>query len=205
MERNTRFVLASSSPRRRRILETLGFDCIVAPASLEEHIHEHEHPDDYVQRVAREKLHTVRPNWPDNLVIAADTIVVLGRSILAKPYSPADARTMLEKLSGRWHTVQTAIALGNENQEIAGVSTTLVKFRILSKAEIGFYVDTGESLDKAGSYGIQGLGAALVEKIEGSCSNVAGFPVEMFLALVEELLGPPWTRFAITPRPDLPK
>lgn len=199
-----RFVLASSSPRRQRILNTLGFDCIVSPASLEESFHENEHPNTYVRRIAHEKLKTVRPNWPDKPVIAADTIVILGNSILSKPTSPVDARATLRRLSARWHTVQTAIALGYGNREIIGLSTTLVKFRILSKEEIDFYVDSGEPLDKAGSYGIQGLGATLVERIDGSCSNVAGFPVETFLALVEKFLGPPWVRFAGSPRPDLP-
>ncbi|MCU0612911.1 MAG: Maf family protein, partial [Candidatus Eisenbacteria bacterium] len=131
--------------------------------------------------------------------VAADTIVVVGDDALGKPRDDAEARIMLRRLSGRWHCVLTAVALGTPVGRASRTVASLVKFRSLSTAEIDYYVGSGEPRDKAGAYGLQGLGSMIVERIDGSCSNVAGFPMEAFFSLVEELLGPPWTRFAASP------
>lgn len=194
------WVLASSSPRRQRFLEALGFPIVVDPPGLEEEPLPGERTEGFVVRVAREKLAKVAPRHPGAWVIAADTVVLFEDTILGKPADEGAAVQMLRRLSGRWHRVLTAVALAGGGKQATRVVESLVKFRPLSPHEIHYYVATGEPMDKAGAYGLQGLGTLLVERIHGSCSNVAGFPVEAFLALVEELAGPPWTRFAASPR-----
>ena len=193
------WILASSSPRRRRFLEAVGFTCLVDPAHVDEVRLADESPEHFVNRAALDKLMEVQPRHQDAAVIAADTIVVLGDEVLGKPRGDDEAKAMLLRLSGRWHRVLTAVALGTPRAHATRTMESLVKFRSLSVAEIDFYVRSGEPRDKAGAYGLQGLGSMIVERIDGSCSNVAGFPMEAFFSLVEELLGPPWTRFAASP------
>ncbi len=194
-----RWVLASASPRRRRFLEAVGFPCLVDPAHLEEVRRPGESPEEFVRRAAQDKLFEVKARHQDALTIAADTIVVVGDRVLGKPVDDSDARAMLRRLSGRWHRVLTAVAVAAPWAMTERVAESLVKFRTLTADEIDVYVRSGEPRDKAGAYGLQGLGTMLVERIEGSCSNVAGFPLEAFFSIVEELCGCPWTAFASPP------
>jgi len=190
------WVLASASPRRKHILESVGFNCVVSPAGTEETISESESAESFTSRAAMAKFSSVRPRFPNAAVIAADTVVVLGETVYGKPTSPEDAISMLVSLSARWHRVLTALVIGSPSLISSRLVQSLVKFRKLSRAEIDYYVSSGESMDKAGAYGLQGMGSMLVERIDGSCSNVAGFPLCAFFALVEELYDPPWTRFS---------
>jgi septum formation protein len=171
-----RLILASASPRRARILETLGLSFEVCPADLDEALHPGESPERAVRRLARAKA-LVPVRGPRDCVIAADTMVVLGSSILNKPVDEADARRMLRLLSGRAHTVMTGVSVAWENRTASVVDRTEVRFRRMEAVEIDRYVRGGEPMDKAGAYHIEGGGAAFIESIEGSPSNVAGLSV----------------------------
>jgi len=193
------WVLASASPRRKRILESVGFHCIVSPAGIEDTMTKSESAESFALRAAMTKFNSVKPRFPDAAVIAADTVVVLGGTVYGKPTSPEDAISMLTNLSSRWHRVITALVVGSPSLISSRLVASLVKFRKLSDAEIEYYVSSSEPMDKAGAYGLQGMGSMLVERVEGSCSNVAGFPLSAFFALIERLYDPPWTRFAYLP------
>src|SRR5579859_4769196 len=149
-------VLASASPRRKELLELLGLKPEVVPADLDESMRNGEKPEAYVERVAREKAAAVHAKRKEALVVAADTTVVLGGEIIAKPEDEADAARMLKKLQGRDHVVHTAIAVAYRSDTASGVETTRVWMRPLDDAAIRAYVATGEPMDKAGAYGIQG-------------------------------------------------
>src|SRR5262245_22025141 len=182
-----RLVLASASPRRRELLSGLGLDFEVRPVDLDETPLPGEEPRPYVLRLAREKA--AARAAPGELVLAADTIVVLDGELLGKPRDPEDARRMLAKIAGREHTVFTGIALeepgdggdGGDGRDAgrraAAIEESRVRMASLSAAEIGWYVGTGEPLDKAGSYAVQGLGALLVEAVSGNYTNVVGLPL----------------------------
>ena len=176
--------LASRSPRRTALLETLGVAFAVLDVEVDETPRVGELPADYVLRLARAKaqagLAAVSSPAP---VLAADTTVVLNGEILGKPANIPDARRMLGRLSGVWHEVLTGVALAHVSLETVLVSTR-VQFRALSDAEIDCYVATGEPADKAGAYGIQGLGGALVARLEGSYPNVVGLPLAETLGLL---------------------
>ncbi len=180
-------VLASASPRRRELLGLLGIVPDVLPANIEEVHRPGETPSDYVLRLAREKCAAVAPTLAreEVLLLAADTTVVLRGQLLEKPRDTEDAVRMIGLLAGTHHVVHTALALRYRGREAAGVETTRVWFRPLTEAEIRAYVATGEPMDKAGAYGIQGFGAVLVEKIEGDYFTVMG----LGLARLVELLG----------------
>jgi septum formation protein len=187
-------VLASGSPRRRHVLEQLGlaFEVAPAPAEVETPWGGDEAPVAFAERLARAKAAAVRANRHEEIVLAADTIVVLDGSVLEKPRDEADARAMLFRLAGREHIVHTAVAIEapggrDERNAVLGVESTGVRFRPLGVEEIAAYVATGEPLDKAGAYGIQGYGAALVESVRGCYFNVMGLPVTRVLALFEQL------------------
>jgi septum formation protein len=177
-------VLASGSPRRRELLEGLGVRFTVRPVDLDESPLPDEDPRDYVLRLAIEKA-AARVE-PGELVLAADTTVVVDGEILGKPQDDEDARRMLRLLAGREHAVLTGIAL-NGSGKAAEVDETLVRFAPLSEAEIDWYVATGEPRDKAGAYAIQGLGSLFVEGVEGSYSNVVGLPVPRMYRLFARL------------------
>ncbi|HEX5715964.1 MAG TPA: Maf family protein [Thermoanaerobaculia bacterium] len=177
-------VLASGSPRRRELLEGLGVRFKVRPVDLDESPLPGEAPGDYVLRLAIEKA-AARVE-PGELVLAADTTVVVDGEILGKPRDDGDARRMLRLLAGREHAVLTGIAL-NGSGKAAEVDETLVRFAPLSEAEIDWYVSTGEPRDKAGAYAIQGLGSLFVEAVEGSYSNVVGLPVPRMYRLFARL------------------
>lgn len=177
-------VLASASPRRRELLERLGVPTRVAPISVDERFPNGVDPVEGARRVALRKVHAAREAGAAGLVLAADTVVLLGAAVLGKPRDEAEAREMLGELSGRMHVVATGVALADERGRVAsGVETTDVWFRSLSAGEIEDYVRTGEPLDKAGAYGIQGLGALLVREIRGDYTNVVGLPVGLLLEL----------------------
>ena len=179
-------ILASASPRRQCLLRQLGLSFTVVPADLAEAPAAGETPAAYVVRVAREKAAAVARRFPQALVLAADTIVVLDGEILGKPQSAADARRMLARLSGRQHTVLTGLALLRSCPELMLCDTvsTRVRFRELHCEEIAHYVASGEPLDKAGAYAIQGDAAAFVAAIEGCYTNVIGLPRRRTAALL---------------------
>ena len=177
-------VLASASPRRRELLERLGVPARVEPVSVDERFPDGVDPAEGARRVALRKVHAARDAGASGLVLAADTVVLLGPAVLGKPRDAEEARAMLGELSGRMHVVATGVALADERGRVAsGVETTDVWFRSLSAGEIEDYVRTGEPLDKAGAYGIQGLGILLVREIRGDYANVVGLPVGLLLEL----------------------
>jgi septum formation protein len=181
-------VLASGSPRRRRVLEQLGLDFRVVPApdGVETPWNGIEPPTDFAERLARAKAAAVASSAAGAIVLAADTIVVLDGAVLEKPRDAADARAMLARLAGREHVVHTGAAVTvPAGGTASGLESTGVRFRPLDADLIEAYVATGEPLDKAGAYGIQGFGAALVESVDGCYFNVMGFPVTRVLALLE--------------------
>jgi septum formation protein len=180
-----RLILASASPRRAELLRLAGFDFDVVPADVDEAVRPGEAPVDYVRRLAGAKAAAVRlrhPGW--NIVLGADTAVVVDGMILGKPRDDDDARAMLQRLAGRSHEVMTGVSLRNEHTELDAVVTTRVTFSPLSDEDIAAYVASGEGRDKAGAYAIQGLASRFIPSIDGSYSNVVGLPV----ALVAELL-----------------
>ena len=179
-------VLASASPRRHELLSMLGIPHIVDPAHVDESVKPGEAPEALARRLAREKAITVARRHSDVPALGADTIVVLGDRVLNKPESPAEAVAMLTDLAGREHTVITAVALAMAHTLWEGCDVTRVRFRPLSAEMISAYVATGEPLDKAGAYGVQGYGAALVERIEGDFFGVMGLPVRVVLQLLED-------------------
>ncbi len=194
-----RLILASSSPRRRELLSHLGYPFSVEVPDIEERRRDGEAAEAYVQRNAREKALAVLAKHPPaeaSLVIAADTIGVVDDHILEKPLDPEDAKRMLASMSGRSHDVLTGLVVASGSPKSAHVAEIVVRtsvfFKNLSSREIDFYVGTGEPLDKAGAYGIQGIGGFMVEKIQGSYSNVVGLPlVELIDLLASFTPSPP--------------
>lgn len=180
-------ILASRSPRRRELLTLIGIRHDVRPADIDESLRAGEQPVPHAERLAREKAHRLSARHPDAVVIAADTIVVLDGTILGKPADASEARATLAQLSGRTHTVHTAIAVARGGRTESAVESVAVTFRTLSAAEIAEYVATDEPLDKAGAYGIQGFGATIVERIEGDYFSVMGLGLRRLVALLEQL------------------
>jgi septum formation protein len=200
-----RLVLASASPRRRALLASLDLEFTVRPVDLDETPLDGEPPREYVLRLAREKA-AARADAGE-LVLAADTVVVLGdggadtdadaatetdAEILGKPADAADARRMLARIAGRTHSVYTGVALlqpaaGGGALRASAVATSRVHLVALSSEEIAWYVDTGEPMDKAGSYAIQGLGAMFVESVQGNYTNVVGLPLPTLYRLMAEM------------------
>jgi septum formation protein len=173
-------VLASGSPRRRQLLEMLGIPIEVRPSHVPEVRNPGESPQAYVERLAREKAASVA----GPLVLGADTTVVVDGEVLEKPVDAADALRMLRRLQGRVHQVITAIALKTPDAMLGATDVTAVTFRPADDDALRAYVATGEPMDKAGAYGIQGYGAALVERIDGDFFGVMGLPVRLVLDLL---------------------
>lgn len=178
---NRTIYLASRSPRRVELLKQIGIECVIKPADIDESVLINESPTHYVVRLAREKalscqlqLGVSSFNIP---ILAADTTVVLEDAILGKPLDDADAFQMLKSMSGRQHEVHTGIAVAFNNDIEVALSSTLVEMIVLTDAMINDYIATGEHLDKAGSYGIQGLAGAWIKHIQGSYSGVMGLPL----------------------------
>ena len=192
---STELLLASGSPRRRELLEQIGVPTARLLCSVDEQVRPGEAPVDYVERVTRDKIRAAIQAAPGRVVLAADTAAVLGDRILGKPVDRADALQMLSALSAAEHVVMTAVAVGCDQRiELVRVDTR-VRFRALQADEIAAYWDTGEPADKAGSYGIQGLGAIFVERIEGSYSAVVGLPLQETATLLKSFGIPCWQRF----------
>jgi septum formation protein len=173
--------LASSSPRRRQLLEMLGMTVRVVPPNIPEVRRPVETPMDYVERLAREKALAVS----GRLVLGADTTVVVRDEVLEKPVDASDALRMLRKLQGRTHQVVTSVALVADEAIHQATDVTNVVFRRMEESFLEAYVATGEPMDKAGAYGIQGYGAALVERIDGDFFSVMGLPLRLVLDLLE--------------------
>lgn len=182
-------VLASASPRRRDLLEQIGIQHEVAPVTLNEAPGDGEAPDLYVLRLAREKALTCQRDWHDSgrLFLGADTTVVVDGCILGKPADADEARAMLARLSGREHQVMSGVALAGPHAVRERVVASRVQLRPLSTAEIDGYVATGEPLDKAGAFGVQGRGAALVAALHGSYTAVVGLPLEAVTDLLYQV------------------
>lgn len=179
-------VLASGSPRRRELLAQLGLQLTIVSPDVDESPLAGEAPVPYVRRLAIAKAHAVAAA-PDVVVVAADTTVDLDGEILAKPADADDARRMLRRLSGATHQVHTGVALRLGERTVAETVTTSVTFAVLSDAVVDWYVGTGEPMDKAGAYAVQGAGGALVERVDGSVSNVVGLPLHAVVRLADAL------------------
>jgi len=187
---NYRIVLASSSPRRRELLSTLGLGFEVIHPSSDETVSGNETPEDFVLRASAEKASSVSMSLGEGVVvIGADTVVVVDGEILGKPRDPEDASSMLRKLSGKEHHVYTAFSIVRPKNEIlhSEIVDTSVRVKPLAASEIEGYIKTGEPMDKAGAYGMQGIGSFMVGGFEGSYSNVVGLPVEELLAALKKL------------------
>ena len=174
-----KIVLASGSPRRRELLQMLGVEGFtVCPAEGEEKPPAHAAPADIACSLAHDKAKEVAAKFsPDTLVIAADTIVVIGDDILGKPHDEEEAFHMLRHLSGKTHEVYTGVSVSLEGETLTEAERTLVRFRELDDGEIRRYIATGEPMDKAGAYGAQGKASLFVEGIEGDFFNVMGLPI----------------------------
>jgi septum formation protein len=181
-------VLASSSPRRAEILRAVGWSFETSPADVDESLLKGEAPEDYVRRLAREKAGAAASARLFGLVLGADTTVVVEGEILGKPRDEAEARRMLRRLSGRWHEVLTGVALvrAETGRALVGMERTRVRFAEMSNDEIEWHVRTGDLLDKAGAYAIQGRAALFIEAIEGDYWNVVGLPVRLVYELAKE-------------------
>lgn len=183
-------VLASASPRRRALLHATGLRFHVDAADVPEVQEPNEEPAVFAQRLAREKARAVAARHPRAVVLGADTIVVIDGQVLGKPRHAADARRMLQQLSGRAHQVMTAVAIIQaEGITDELIEITNVTFRVIDGEEIDAYVASGEPFDKAGAYAIQGGAAGFVTRIDGSYSNVVGLPVEALLDRLREHAG----------------
>nr|CRH07229.1 Maf-like protein [Candidatus Magnetococcus massalia] len=180
--------LASQSPRRLELLQQVGITPQVTPVDCDETPHPGEDPAHYVERLAREKAQAgLNQPGQARMVIGSDTAVVIDNEPLGKPVDRADAKAMLQRLVGRSHEVMTGIAVVTHTQSYSQVVTTRVTMRPASEDELDAYLATGESMDKAGAYAIQGMGAFLVEHIEGSYSAVVGLPIVETLALLNQM------------------
>jgi len=182
-----RTILASQSPRRRELLSLIGIPHEVRPADLDETVLPGEVPESHAERLARSKAETVGTKDPAACVIGADTIVVLDGDILGKPRDASEAARMLRRLSGRTHTVFTAVAVAHRGRTVSGVESVEVTFRPLSDSQIEAYIATGEPMDKAGAYGIQGFGAVLVERVHGDYFAVMGLALGRLVGLLEQI------------------
>lgn len=187
-------ILASASPRRRELLEAMGWRFLVRPVELDESPFPGEDAAAYVGRLALEKARAAAARAatesPDALVLGADTVVALECELFGKPKDPADARLMLRRLAGRRHQVLTGVALLDGEREWLEVARTEVQMAPLSEQEIELYVETGEPLDKAGAYAVQGRGALFVSALDGNYSNVVGLPLPVVYRLLLAAGGP---------------
>jgi septum formation protein len=182
-------VLASASPRRAELLRAAGFEFTIRSANVDESVFPNETPSVYVLRVATAKAqHVARDSrHPDEIVLAADTVVVAGARMMGKPVDDADAESMLRQLSGDVHEVLTAVVLSSDGKSVSEVVSTRVRFIPLSERQIRWYISTREPLGKAGAYAIQGRGARFIDWIDGSWSNVVGLPIATVYRLLEQL------------------
>jgi len=174
-----KFILASSSPRRRELLASIGLQFDVVPSHVPEVHQEGEAPEEYVARLSRDKASAIAREHRSRWVIAADTTVFLGEELLEKPVDAEDAQRILATIAGKTHVVYTGVTLEHAERGYTEtrVAETEVRMSALSRKEIEWYVRTGEPLDKAGAYGAQGIGAMFIDSIHGSYTNVVGLPL----------------------------
>ncbi len=187
---NSRIILASTSPRRKELLQSVGIQFEIVAPSSDESLLGSENPKVYVLRLASEKALSVSLNLEGGfLVIGADTIVVVDNEILGKPSNEEEARAMLSKISGREHNVLTAFCIAQPKNNVlhSEVVDTKVRVKTLEPQEIQGYIKTGEPMDKAGAYGIQGIGAFMIRGISGSYTNVVGLPIVEVLEALNKL------------------
>ncbi|MEO7659365.1 MAG: Maf family protein [Pyrinomonadaceae bacterium] len=184
-----KLILASGSPRRSEILASVGWEYTKHVADIDETELMGELPDDYVIRLAREKSGAVASRYPNEIVLGADTTVVVDGQTLGKPADLADAIRMLKMLSGKWHEVLTGIAIVQNSETRSAIQRTLVKFAAMSDAEIEFLAKRGDPLDKAGAYAVQAQAALFIEGIEGDYWNVVGLPVRLVYELATKKPG----------------
>jgi len=180
-----RVILASQSPRRRELLTLIGISHEVRPADIDERYLDGESPRAHAERLAREKVLTI--HTPDAVVIGSDTIVVVDGDVLGKPRDVHEAARMLSRLSGRSHTVITAVAAAWRDKLESAVEEVGVTFHPLSDREIREYIATGEPMDKAGAYGIQGFGATIVQRVDGDYFAVMGLPLQKLVRVLARL------------------
>ncbi|HEX8738041.1 MAG TPA: Maf family protein [Pyrinomonadaceae bacterium] len=191
-----KLILASGSPRRAEILTAVGWQFTKQVADIDESLRHAETPENYVQRLAKEKAEAVAALYENALVLGADTTVVINGEIIGKPVDLDDARAMLKKLSGNRHEVLTGVALVKVQspkskvqslETVVGIQRTRVKFAAMQDAEIEFLVEKGEPLDKAGAYAVQAQAALFIEGIEGDYWNVVGLPVRLVYELMRKM------------------
>ena len=180
-------MLASRSPRRAQLLAAAGFDFEISPADVNEARLKDESPETYVTRLANAKATSVTGRHPNCVVVGADTLVVAKNQILGKPTDNQDAVKMLRQLSGRTHEVLTAVTVLRDAQRASVIGSTRVTFIELSDQEVTAYVASGEPIDMAGAYAIQGLASRFVESIEGSYTNVVGLPIVLLIRLLRQV------------------
>jgi septum formation protein len=180
-----RIILASQSPRRAQLLRMLGLDIETAPADIDETYRPGEEPGEHAERLAREKALAIAARQPDAIVIGSDTVVTIDGTVLGKPVNEQDAVRMLMRLQGREHEVATGVAVWYRGLH-SGVERVAVRFRSFDEAFARAYAATGDPMDKAGAYGIQGVAAPLVERIAGDYFAVMGLPIARTIALLED-------------------
>lgn len=183
-----RFILASSSPRRRQLLESIGIAFDVIPSHIPEERRDGEAPEEYVARLSREKAHAISAQHPDRWIIAADTTVALDDLVLEKPVDGDDAKRMLSTIAGKTHIVYTGVTLtrAEPHRIDTHVATTEVRMLPMTARDIDWYVATGEPLDKAGAYAAQGLGGMFIDSIHGSFTNVVGLPLALLFQMLRK-------------------
>ena len=181
-----KFILASSSPRRRELLASIGMNFEVVPSNVPEEHQPGEAPEEYVARLSREKASAIAAKHRHNWVIAADTTVLLGDELLEKPVDRRDAERMLATIAGKTHIVYTGVTIEHAatNYRETRVAESEVRMLPLSPDDIAWYVATGEPLDKAGAYAVQGIGAMFIESIHGSYTNVVGLPLALLFQML---------------------
>jgi septum formation protein len=181
-----KFILASQSPRRRELLQTIGLSFDVVPSDIPEVREPGEAPEEYVARLSRQKAAAVAGRHPASWIIAADTTVLLGEELLEKPADRNDAKRMLAKIAGQTHVVYSGLTLQNASRgwRDTRVAESEVRMLPLGEKEIEWYVATGEPLDKAGAYAAQGIGGMFIDSIHGSYTNVVGLPLALLFQML---------------------
>jgi septum formation protein len=183
-----RIILASGSPRRAEILTSVGWGFTKDVPDIDESELPGEPPDSYVQRLAQEKAEAVAFRHPGEIVLGADTTVVIDGEIIAKPVDIADAKRMIRLLSGRWHEVLTGVAVVRNGDSNIGLQRTRVKFAEMTPPEVDFLAENGDPLDKAGAYAVQAQAALFIEGIEGDYWNVVGLPISLVYRFARNLV-----------------
>ena len=181
-----KLILASQSPRRLELLKQITSQFEVVPSSVEEKFDYGLRPEENVRLLARAKAEDISKNYPECWVVGADTLVTLHQEILGKPVDAADAQRMLRRLSGKEHRVATGICVVSPNKTLDKAVTSKVRFKSLTDEEIINYIQTGEPMDKAGSYAIQGMGSFMVREFSGSKNNIIGLPIDELKVLLEK-------------------